>query len=313
MIPYWQSASDDAVAHVATNLRTSLRTGVEYTDALLARSMGTGKLLRPRLVIETALACGGTPHERVTSSAAAVELLHAASLIHDDLIDDAPSRRGIPSLHISAGIPRSILVGDFIIASAFSRAAEGGVDVVRECTRAFAKLNRGQLAEFELDTTAGEPAFRQYIALKTAALFEVSTRIGAHCAGASPAVIEHLGQFGWHFGMLFQMVDDLIDIVSTEVAAGKPVQQDLRNGVHTIAALHHEALFPGTIMELIAAGQFDEAYTKLRSPRIMEYATAAAAAHATEAIAHLDASGLGSATDGLRAFTATFLDEALTT
>ncbi|QUQ63513.1 polyprenyl synthetase family protein [Kutzneria sp. CA-103260] len=208
---------------------------------LLARP---GKRLRPALVFAMA-ACGSEP-DRIAAAkcAAALELTHLSSLIHDDLIDRAESRGDLPTLHTSAGLAAAVVGGDYLIAVAGRLVTEVSAEAALIWHQAYADLCVGQARELanshRTDVTTVD--YLAAIRGKTAALMAASCRLGALCGGLGPAEVEAAARFGEAFGMVFQLVDDLMDVVATADSWGKPVGQDVPNGVYTaavIAALEH--------------------------------------------------------------------------
>lgn len=202
--------------------------------------LGGGKRLRALAVLAAAQAVGGRP-EAALPAAAAVEVLHAYSLVHDDLpaMDDADLRRGRPSVHKAFGEATAILVGDALLTFAFELLARmpalSGVSeaVGLACVRdlAVAAGNQGLVGGQEADVRAGElepsEALLQTIHDgKTGALFGASLRLGARIGGGTEHQVELLGRFGQSLGHVFQIVDDLLDVVGDPTLLGKAAQAD---------------------------------------------------------------------------------------
>ena len=203
-----------------------------------------GKRLRPALVFGTA-ACGSEPDRAATAKcAAALELMHLGSLIHDDLMDHAATRSGLPTLHTSAGPGAAIVGGDYLLAVGGRLAAEVSAQAALVWQNAFAELCVGQARE-TANTYRTCVTIADYLVAikgKTAALMAASCRLGALCGGLPNAEVEAFARFGEAFGMVFQLVDDLMDVAGTAEAWAKPVGQDMPNGVYTacvIAAIEH--------------------------------------------------------------------------
>ncbi|WP_326825374.1 polyprenyl synthetase family protein [Streptosporangium sp. NBC_01756] len=198
-----------------------------------------GKRLRPALTLATALALGGSVSNRVVTAAACVELIHAGSLVHDDLMDKAAERRGVRTLNAELGDAGALVVGDFMFARAGLAALSATSKPVAEALASvIVELAEGQFQEaaelFDPGRTP-EDALRS-ITGKTASLFRASCLV-AHPAGRSMA------EYGERFGVLFQILDDLLDLASTAERLGKPVGNDLRQGVYTLPllrALRHD-------------------------------------------------------------------------
>lgn len=199
-----------------------------------------GKRLRPRLTFVSFLAAGGEPFPKsVVEAACAIELLHTASLVHDDILDDADLRRGSPTVHRQLGLGRAILVGDFVFGRAVTEIVRLPSDVQDAIIRAGVDLAEGEALELEL-TRKGASTLEQYftvIAKKTASLLETCAFAGARLAGASPEVTRHLADFGFYAGIAFQLIDDLLDVEGITELTGKPAGLDLEHGVPNAALL----------------------------------------------------------------------------
>jgi geranylgeranyl pyrophosphate synthase len=189
-----------------------------------------GKRIRPLLTLLTCAAAGGDPLDAL-DGAVACELLHTASLLHDDIMDRAEMRRGRRTVHTLYDTPTAILAGDAIIALAFRHVHRLPAAVREPCVRlfidGFLALCEGQ--SHDLQGAAGM-RHATMVEKKTARLLEVCTALGGTVAGADPAVILRLRLFGRNLGMAFQAVDDLLDVTGTEESTGKTVAADARNG-----------------------------------------------------------------------------------
>lgn len=199
-----------------------------------------GKRLRPRIVYVSHLAAGGEPFPRsAVDAAVAIELLHTASLIHDDILDDADSRRGRATVHRQLGIGRAILVGDFVFGRAVAALHRLPDDVHDSFVQAGIDLAEGEALELEL-TRKGASTLEQYftvIAKKTASLLETAAYAGARLADAPPEVVARLSDFGFYSGIAFQLADDLLDVEGITEITGKPAGLDLEHGVPNAALL----------------------------------------------------------------------------
>ncbi|HEV8637091.1 MAG TPA: polyprenyl synthetase family protein [Chloroflexota bacterium] len=198
-----------------------------------------GKRLRPRLAFMAAR-FGTYPVERLTLLGSAVELLHTASLIHDDLVDNADTRRGIATLHRIASPKASVLVGDYLFAkSAALATATNSLEVMALFARTLMAICDGELREMsnaDLDDRTLEQYYRR-LEGKTASLFVAATEGGAILSQIGPAGEQALREYGRNLGMAFQIADDILDFVGTEDELGKPVGGDLRQGTLTLPAL----------------------------------------------------------------------------
>ena len=198
-----------------------------------------GKRLRPALVLASAAACGVGPTDEVLQGAVAVELVHLGSLYHDDVMDEAESRRGVESVNSRYGNLVAILAGDFLLARASELAAGLGTEVAALLARTIGRLCEGEVAQLEWAFKVDRPvaAYERAIAGKTASLLATSARIGALVAGTDRPTVETLTAFGHAFGMAFQIWDDVRDLVSTEAELGKPAGHDMVEGTYTLPVL----------------------------------------------------------------------------
>ena len=193
-----------------------------------------GARVRPRLVLAVAEACGGDEPALAEAAAAAVELLHCASLVHDDLpcFDDAATRRGRPSVHAVFGVPLALLAGDALIVMAFETLARQSAAAPLRLVPLMSAITKGVGAPWGI--VAGQawesepnPAPEQYRCTKTGALFVAATMCGALASGADPGPWRALGQ---QLGEAYQVADDLLDAVAADAECDKPVRRDAALG-----------------------------------------------------------------------------------
>ena len=210
-------------------LRESLHSGIDIIDSfneyVLSRS---GKQLRPMLTLLVAGALGGINGDSVRFAALA-EILHNATLLHDDVADDGTVRRGEPTIYATSGAQSSVLLGDYWLASVVDLVVDAGsADAIKSCSATLADLARGEMLQMQkaalADTT--EEDYLDIIFCKTASLFQTSCRMGAISAGASPQMCEAAAKFGSSLGTAFQIKDDIFDYGDSS-AIGKPVGSDL--------------------------------------------------------------------------------------
>lgn len=198
-----------------------------------------GKRLRPLLLVLAARMCDYRGDYDKTFSIS-LEYLHAATLLHDDLIDDADLRRGRPVAHSIWGNATTILVGDFLLARALTIAAgTGNIDIIKVVARITENMSQGEIHQLSRkgDLSLSETEYREVIWRKTAVLFEGACRSAALLAGASPDRIEALSTYGANLGLAFQMADDLIDYTSDTQELGKKAGADLREGKLTLPVI----------------------------------------------------------------------------
>jgi heptaprenyl diphosphate synthase len=257
----WELTDPELERSVGVTLRETehlLRDGVVSADPLITEAAqqlaaAGGKRFRPLLV-----ALGGhfgDPRApQLVLAAAVVELTHLGTLYHDDVMDEAPVRRGGPSANARWSNSVAILIGDYLFSRAAELAADLGTEAVRIQARTFSRLVHGQIAE-TVGSRGADPVahYLQVVADKTAALISTSARFGGMFGRAEPAVTEALARFGETVGVAFQLADDLLDIASESAESGKTPGTDLREGVDTLPVLY-----------ALASGESDAGSVRLR-------------------------------------------------
>ena len=205
-----------------------------------------GKRVRPTVTVLVG-AMLDAPEENVITLAAAVELLHTATLVHDDVIDGSLLRRGSPTLNARWTPGATILTGDFIFARAAKLAAEtDSIEVMKLFAKTLSIIVSGEITQLFVSKglISSEDYYRRIYA-KTASLFELSTIAPVFLADSDEETIGHMQRFGYEVGMAFQIVDDILDFTSDQTELGKPVANDLRQGLVTLPALHYLDKNPG--------------------------------------------------------------------
>jgi geranylgeranyl diphosphate synthase type I len=207
-----------------------------------------GKKIRPALVLLTAEAVGGN-RKWAYKTAAAVELIHTFSLIHDDIMDGDEMRRGMPAVHTLWGEPMAILAGDVLFSKAFELVtqtqaedipSENVITALKTVVDSCIKICEGQALDmdFEGKLDVKEEDYLKMIYKKTAALIAAATKSGAIIGGGSEEQVEALSQYGELIGMAFQIQDDYLDVISDEEELGKPVGSDIVEGKMTLMVVH---------------------------------------------------------------------------
>src|SRR3954465_6037403 len=233
----WRGRGEDA-------LREAVRSDDAYlTEVASHLIVAGGKRVRPLFAIASAASPAATsgqePTADVVRGGVAVELVHLGSLYHDDVIDEAPTRRTVESVNARWGNLTAILAGDFLLARASELAAPLGTEVAGLLAATIGRLCEGEVAElrtaYNVDRT--ETAYFGAIEGKTAALFATACRIGAIVGGLPREQVDALTSYGLAYGMAFQIVDDVLDVTATSDELGKPAGHDLVEGVYTLPVL----------------------------------------------------------------------------
>jgi len=229
---------DDLVS-VEGLLGNEIRSDVKAAYAISGHTLSAGgKRLRPALVVLSAhAACQSFPASTVFASAAAAELIHMASLIHDDVVDGSAERRGRPTANATFGNQISVLVGDYLLAkSIYLAAREGNIDVIRVFSNVTVGLSEGEVLQITAkgDVDTSEETYLTIIQKKTAGFIAGCCEVGAMLAGASPDQVAALTCYGLNCGLAFQIADDLLDYTGDPQKTGKPVCGDLREGKMTL-------------------------------------------------------------------------------
>ena len=199
-----------------------------------------GKRFRPLLVALAAQFGDQPTAPEVYDAAVVVELTHLATLYHDDVMDEAPVRRGAPSANTRWTNTVAILTGDYLFARASDVVAGLGPEAVRIQARTFSRLVQGQIRETAGPGPGDDPIehYRYVVAEKTGSLIATSARFGGMFSGADPATVEALAEYGEIIGIAFQLSDDILDIASESAESGKTPGTDLREGISTLPVLY---------------------------------------------------------------------------
>ena len=280
-----------------------LRAVVDHEDPFIAEASGHlaaagGKRFRPLLTL-LAAELGSGINDDVVAAAAGVELTHLASLYHDDVMDEADMRRGVPSANASYGNSTAILVGDLLFGKASELVAGLGAEAVLIQAQTFVRLCSGQIRDDRPCPEGVDPVdyYLGVLADKTGVLIATAGRYGVMFSGGSPETVELMRSYGEKVGIAFQLADDLIDIASEAGETGKTPGTDLREGVETLAVLRARASTDpadARLLELLSSdlshddAGVDEALRLLRAHPALELARQETYAVAREAQALLD-------------------------
>ena len=228
------------MAQVESLLRSHTRSEYPFVDETAHHLVAAGgKRLRPLLTLLTAQ-YGDPNTEGVIAAAVACEITHLATLYHDDVMDEAPLRRGVESANMRWGNTIAILTGDFLFAKSSDLLADLGPAAVRLQARTFERLVIGQIMETQGPNPGQDPLehYLKVVADKTGSLIAASARYGGMISGAPAAITDTVTVFGEKIGVAFQLADDVIDIASESNQSGKTPGTDLREGVPTLVTLN---------------------------------------------------------------------------
>ncbi len=261
---------DDLLA-IEREFRVQAASEVEVVTEIATYLIGGGgKRIRPMLLLLSAKALGSETEARIRLGAV-VEMLHTATLVHDDIIDEAHTRRGRPSSNATWGNAKCVLAGDWLYMQAFSSAlAERNFHVLDLLISLTQQMVEGELLQMEkLGHLINEEEYFDLIFRKTACLFKVSMQLGAAISPGS-ACEALMGEYGRNLGLAFQIVDDVLDLTATENVLGKPVASDLREGKATLAVIHALERGTGADREAIHTVLADRSFEHVGHGQILE-------------------------------------------
>lgn len=240
--PEWTGAIASEMEEVEQELRLRIETGVPAATELAAHLLSAGgKRLRPALVILSALACGSeVDRQGMVSVATAMEMMHMASLVHDDVIDETHERRGVSTANARWGNKVSVLGGDVLLARTFRLLAfEADAEVTRVISGAAVTMTESEVLQAAGGGSISfwESNYWHVIRDKTAVLMGACCECGAILAGAEPRVRSTLADYGLQLGLAFQVMDDVLDIAGDPALTGKEVGTDLAHGKFTLPVI----------------------------------------------------------------------------
>lgn len=226
----------DLIAHDLVQVEEKMELLLSSREPLLSEVAlhlihGGGKRVRPAVALLVFKACGGRDVTDMVDVAIALELIHSATLLHDDIIDGGETRRGRPSAFQRYGLANTLVTGDFLFSKAFELCGRFEERIVRWAADACVSLTEGEVMQgrFRRNPATTVDDYLEIIARKTASLFSQGARVAAHLAGVDTRGTEAMGLCGFNIGMAFQIIDDILD-VEGDARTGKPVGIDLRDG-----------------------------------------------------------------------------------
>ncbi len=204
-----------------------------------------GKRIRPSITLLTGKMLGA-PEDRITTLAAAIELLHTATLVHDDLIDGSLLRRGIPTLNSKWTPAATVLTGDFIFSRAAKLAADtGSIELMNVFATTLSTIVSGEITQlFSSHCQVNQDDYFRRIYAKTASLFETAATTAAILSPVDEKTIEDMRCYGYGIGIAFQIIDDILDFTGDQTRVGKPVGSDLMQGIITLPTIRYIELYP---------------------------------------------------------------------
>jgi len=227
----------DQVRELMSQQFTAPGSAEEVEQLLRHIDAKNGKMIRPALVLLSGACCGPITEQHITV-AAVVEIIHTATLLHDDVIDQGQTRRGRPTVNSLWGNESAVLLGDFLLSRVFKMCAELPYEATREIGTAAVRVCEGELRQVaqKKNLKLSEPEYIDIIANKSASLFSSCCRIGAALTRTDQA--QALSEFGLNTGIAFQITDDLLDVVGDENRTGKTLGSDISNSKLTLPLIH---------------------------------------------------------------------------
>src|SRR6188768_1662217 len=233
------------VERIEAALVESVQTGDAYLNEIASHLIvAGGKRLRPVMAVVAAQVAGGPSSDAAVQGGISCELVQTGSLYHDDVMDEAPTRRGVETVNAKWGNLQAILAGDFLLSRASEIAASLGTEVAGLLARTIGWLCEGEIEQLRhtYDITRAEGSYFASIHGKTASLYGTAARIGGIVAGHDRVAIDALTEYGNAYGTVFQIVDDILDVTATDEQLGKPSGHDMIEGVYTLPVLRTLAL-----------------------------------------------------------------------
>ncbi|WP_026486146.1 polyprenyl synthetase family protein [Caldanaerobius polysaccharolyticus] len=240
-------------------------------DVLLDMIHAGGKMIRPGFVV-LAGRFGKYERKKLCSLAAMIEMLHMATLIHDDIIDNALIRRSKPTIQAEYGKNYAVFIGDFLFCQCFLLLSDSiAVKDIKKVSKAVSRICKGEIEQFEsqYDVNITVTQYLKRIAAKTAVLFALSFYIGAHESNCDERLSRTLASIGYNIGMAFQIIDDILDYTGNEVVVGKPLGNDIRQGIFTLPLIY--ALQKGEREEITPILQ-KRSYDECEVKKLIEFA-----------------------------------------
>lgn len=292
-------AIDEDLVRVEARLAAELRSRESRMHAIATHLIQAGgKRIRPLVVLLVYHAAAGSGslarRDDAIEAAVALELIHSATLLHDDIIDGGETRRGQPSALSAFGVADTLVAGDFLFSRAFALCARFEAEVIRWAAEACISLTEGEIMQgrFRHNPAVTIADYLEIIERKTASLFAAGARTAARLAGAPSALVDAMGSCGRHVGLAFQVSDDLLDVEGQPTATGKPRGIDLRDGNPSLPIVL--ALARDTELARIfasdrpGAADIEAGLARIRRTGVLAAVAERARGHSASALAALD-------------------------
>lgn len=297
-IPLLQGADDpfacvsNELQLVEENLERAIRSKErDLTDISAHLILGGGKRIRPMVTLLAYFAFGGKRVQDIVDIATAIELIHTATLLHDDIIDGAETRRGKLSAYKKFGLKSTLVAGDFLFIKAFEFAGRFDETVVQWTADACTLLTEGEILQgrFNRNHAVTLDDYVEIVRRKTASLFYTGAKVGAYLAGADSCLVALSERYGLNMGIAFQMVDDILDVVGNADLLGKPTGMDLRDGNPSLPIILSMIRGDKTVRTAFGCGeptanQIDAALVSMKNSAAIEDAKLLARRYAHNAI-----------------------------
>jgi len=247
---------------VDQNLARAIRSREQaLTDIAAHLILGGGKRVRPVVTLLAFLAFNGKRTQDIVDIATSIELIHTATLLHDDILDGAETRRGKESAFKKFGLKSTLVTGDFLFIKAFEFAGKFDETVVQWTADACAMLTEGEMLQsfFNRNRAVTLDDYIEIVKRKTASLFQTGAKIGAYLAEADSALVEQADRYGLNMGIAFQIIDDILDVVGHLELLGKPTGMDLRDGNPSLPIILSLQAGDATVCEAFEQAQPSEA------------------------------------------------------
>lgn len=259
----WSKYKDiqDDLKNIVTIMEKNVKCSDKTIEAILTDMIrNEGKMLRPAFLL-LAGKFGSYDSKKLCPLGATIEMLHMATLIHDDIVDNAIIRRGKPTIQKQHGKIYAVFIGDFLFSQCFNILTENTTfNNLKKVSSIISRICRGEINQFSFKFNKGITV-KQYfklIAAKTALLFALSFYIGSSESGCSEKLSKHLGKIGFYIGMAFQIIDDILDYTGNENITGKPLCNDLKQGIFTLPLIFALKADKGELNEMLLKKFFND-------------------------------------------------------